>query len=275
MISAEGSAYTHGATPFVMDLLEVPGIQSDYDLSKLRYFVSGGATIPPGLFGRIKMTLGCDLLRLYGQTEGFMSTINRPGDTVDRLESTDGKALPGVEVWAVDENDQPVPPGQPGSCVYRGPHLCVSFLKDSERAARSMTSDGRFRSGDIVVIDEEGYLTVSGRKKGVINRGGYKYSPREVEDVIAGHSAVLRVAVVKMADPRLGEKACAFVVLRPNESLDLDQIGAILKAAGVAPFKWPERLEVVDSLPMTASGKIQKFMLEARLTDPAWSDQEN
>jgi acyl-coenzyme A synthetase/AMP-(fatty) acid ligase len=275
MISAEGSAYTHGATPFVMDLLDVPGIKSDYDLSKLRYFVSGGATIPPGLFGRIKETLGCDLLRLYGQTEGFMCTINRPGDAVDRLESTDGTALPGVELWAVDEDDRPVPPGQPGSCVYRGPHRCVGFLKDNERALRSVTSDGRFRSGDIVVIDEEGYLTVSGRRKEVINRGGYKYSPREVEDVLATHSGVLRVAVVKMADPRLGEKACAFLVLRPGESLSLEQVVAFLKEAGVAPFKWPERLETVDSLPMTASGKIQKFVLEAQLVDPVPSTPES
>ena len=143
MISAEGSAYTHGATPFVMDLLEVPGIESEYDLSSLKYFVSGGATIPPGLVARIANTLGCQLLRLYGQTEGFMCTINRPNDSVDRLETTDGLAVPGVEAWALDERDESVPPGTPGLCAYRGPHRCIGFLKDRVRAQKSITEDGR------------------------------------------------------------------------------------------------------------------------------------
>ena len=124
-----------------------------------------------------------------------------------------------------------------------------------------------------MTIDESGYLTVSGRVKEVVNRGGYKYSPREIEDLLLGHQAVLRVAVVKMPDPRLVERACAFVVVRPGHEVDLAALVAFLKDRGVAPFKWPERLEIVDALPTTASGKVQKFLLEARLLAAESHDQ--
>lgn len=265
MISDEGCSYTHGATPFVQDLLEVPRLANEYDFSKLRYFVSGGATIPAGLWSRVKDVIGCQLLRLYGQTEGFMSTINRPNDRLTRLENTDGLRAPGVELHVVNDEGDPLPAGTPGEGVYKGPHRCVGFLNDPDRARRAMTPDGWLRTGDILTIDESGYVTVSGRRKEVINRGGYKYSPREVEDILVAHPDVLRAAVVKMSDPRLGEKACVYVVPRGSHKLDLPAITRFLKEQGVAPFKWPERLEIVDSLPMTASGKVQKYVLEARL----------
>lgn len=265
MLSEYGAAYTHGATPFAQDLLEVPGVKTDYDLRRLRYFVSGGATIPPGMWTRVRDTLGCQLLRLYGQTEAFMTTINRPNDAVDRLEQTDGLAAPGVEIKVLDDDDRPVGPDVPGPAALRGPHRCVGFLKDPERARAAFTADGWMRTGDIVKIDAAGYLTVAGRKKEIINRGGYKYSPREVEDLLQTHPSVMRVAIVKMPDKRLGEKACAFIVARPGTTVDLPGIVEFLKERGLAPFKLPERLEVIDALPTTASGKIQKFVLEERL----------
>ena len=265
MLSEYRAAYTHGATPFAQDLLELPGVRTDFDLSHLRYFVSGGATIPPGMWTRVRETLGCQLLRLYGQTEAFMTTINRPNDAVERLEQTDGLPAPGVEIQVRDDDDRPVGPDQPGPAVLRGPHRCVGFLKDPERARAAFTADGWMRTGDIVKIDAANYLTVAGRKKEIINRGGYKYSPREVEDLLLTHPSVLRVAIVKMMDRRLGEKACAFIVPRPGTTLDLPGIVEFLKQRGLAPFKLPERLEIVDALPTTASGKIQKFVLEERL----------
>jgi acyl-coenzyme A synthetase/AMP-(fatty) acid ligase len=265
MLTEFGAAYTHGATPFVQDLLELRGVKTEYDLSRLRYFVSGGATIPAGMWTRVHEILGCQLLRLYGQTEAFMTTINRPNDAVDRLERTDGLAAPGVEIQVRDDEDRVLAPDTPGQGLLRGPHRCVGFLKDPERARATFTDDGWMRTGDIVSVDSNGYLTVAGRKKEVINRGGYKYSPREVEDILITHPSVLRVAVVKMPDPRLGEKACAFVVVRPGTSLDLAAVAEFLRAHGIAPFKLPERVEIVDSLPTTPSGKVQKFVLEAQL----------
>ena len=154
--------------------------------------------------------------------------------------------------------------GTPGECQYRGPHRCVGFLHDRARESAALTDDGWFRSGDLVTIREDGRVTVVGRKKDVINRGGYKYSPQEIEDVLSTHPDVIRIAIVRQDDPRLGERACAFVVTA-NPQITLKALTAHLNAKGIATFKWPERLEVVPELPMTASGKVQKFQLEQRL----------
>ncbi|HVW45277.1 MAG TPA: AMP-binding protein [Amycolatopsis sp.] len=265
MLQEHGAAYTHGATPFVLDLLSLPRLH-DYDFSRLRFFVTGGAAVPPGTATRVRDRLGCRLLRLYGQTEGFMTTLSPvTGDPAD-AERSDGVPVDGVEVRAVDGDDQPVPAGEPGECQYRGPHRCVGFLNDPVRERANLTGTGWFRSGDLVSIAEDGHLTVAGRKKEVINRGGYKYSPREVEDVLTAHPGIERVAVVKMADPRLVERACAFVVPAPGSAPTVSELADYLKAHGIASFKWPERVELVTEFPATASGKVQKFELE-RLLD--------
>jgi non-ribosomal peptide synthetase component E (peptide arylation enzyme) len=261
MLQEYGAAYTHGATPFVTDLLSLPNLD-EFDLSRLRYFVTGGTAVPPGTATRVRDRLSCRLLRLYGQTEGFMTTLSPViGDPAD-AESSDGLPVPGVEVRAVSGDDQPVPPGSQGECQYRGPHRCVGFLDDPVREAASMTTTGWFRSGDIVSISEDGQLTVAGRKKEVINRGGYKYSPREVEDVLSSHPDIRQVAIVRMADLRLVERSCAFIIPRAGTRPTVQVLADYLKARGIASFKWPERVEIVAEFPTTASGKIQKFELE-------------
>jgi cyclohexanecarboxylate-CoA ligase/acyl-CoA synthetase len=266
MLQEHGAAYTHGATPFVVDLLSLDGIAS-YDLRRLRYFVTGGAAVSPGMATRVHEVLGCRLLRLYGQTEGFMATLSPVDARPSEVEGNDGSAVPGVEIRAVDEDLQPVAGGQPGECQYRGPHRCVGFLDDPERESASLTPDGWFRSGDLVTIDALGRLTVAGRKKEVINRGGYKYSPREVEDVLSTHPDIQRVAVVRMRDPRLVERACAFVVPRGQAQPSVEDLSSFLKDHGIASFKWPERVELVLELPSTPSGKVQKFHLERLIDD--------
>jgi acyl-CoA synthetase (AMP-forming)/AMP-acid ligase II len=264
MLAEHGAAYTHGATPFVTDLLGLPDL-GKFDLSRLRYFVTGGAAVPPGTATRVADRLGCRLLRLYGQTEGFMTTLSPVTDDPADAESSDGLPVDGVEVRAVDENDQPVPAGEPGECQYRGPHRCVGFLRDPEREAASITGDGWFRSGDLVRIGRDGQLTVAGRKKEVINRGGYKYSPREVEDVLASYPGISRIAIVRMADARLVERSCAFIVPEGGSEPTVQELADYLKARGIASFKWPERVEIVTEFPTTASGKIQRFELERML----------
>jgi non-ribosomal peptide synthetase component E (peptide arylation enzyme) len=264
LIGEHRSVYTHGATPFVQDLLNSPRTPAA-DLSRLRYFVTGGATVPPGTVARVRDTLGCQLLRLYGQTEGFMATLSRVDDPLEMVERADGRPVAGVEIRVLDEDGAEVPEGTIGECVYRGPHRCVGFLDDEDRAKASVTPDNFLRSGDLVRIDEDGNLSVSGRKKEVINRGGYKYSPREVEDILANHPDIERVVVVRMDDPRLVDRACAFVVPTGAARPTVQSLGEYLRAHGIASFKWPERVEVVDELPMTASGKVQKYVLEASL----------
>jgi non-ribosomal peptide synthetase component E (peptide arylation enzyme) len=261
MLSEHGAAYTHGATPFVTDLLSLPDL-SKFDLSRLRYFVTGGAAVPPGTATRVADRLGCRLLRLYGQTEGFMTTLSPVTDDPADAESSDGVPVAGVEVRAVDSSDQPVPAGEPGECQYRGPHRCVGFFDDPVRGAACITGDGWFRSGDLVRIGRDRQLKVAGRIKEVINRGGYKYSPREVEDVLASYPGIKGIAIVRMADARLVERSCAFIVPEGRSEPTVQELADYLKARGIASFKWPERVEIVIEFPTTASGKVQKFELE-------------
>jgi acyl-coenzyme A synthetase/AMP-(fatty) acid ligase len=271
MIAEHHCSYAHGATPFVLDMLNDQTCRES-DLSSLKYFVSGGASVAPGLVERVQADLGCDLLRLYGQTEGFMCTINRPGDPLERLERTDGRAAPGVSLAVLVEDD-PVPrPVGRGEAVFKGPHRCVGFLDDAERARAALSADGWMLSGDLVDLDGDGYLCVSGRRKEVINRGGYKYSPREVEDVLSRHPAVLRIAIVRLIDVRLGEKGCAFVVATEGSDpaqLSVAAFAAFLEEQGVAKYKWPECVKIVPDLPMTSSGKVQKFVLEQQINSGA------
>jgi non-ribosomal peptide synthetase component E (peptide arylation enzyme) len=248
----------------VTDLLSLPNVR-DFDFGRLRYFVTGGAAVPPGTATRAWDRMGCRLLRLYGQTEGFMTTLSPVTDDPADAESSDGLPVAGVEVRAVGENDQPVPAGQPGECQYRGPHRCVGFLRDPVRESASITSTGWFRSGDLVRIGDDGQLTVAGRKKEVINRGGYKYSPREVEDVLASYPGIRQIAIVRMADARLVERSCAFIVPYGGSGPSVQELAEYLKAHGIASFKWPERVEIVTEFPTTPSGKIQKFELEKML----------
>lgn len=264
MLAEHGAAYTHGALPFVEDLVNLPGVK-EFDLSRLRYFVTGGAAVPPATVKLALERLGCQVLRLYGQTEGFMSTLIRPDDPLDKLVNTDGRPVPGVEVRAIDDEGNDVPVGESGHCVYRGPHRTLGFFEDPERTQAALTPDGWFRSGDLVSLDADGYLTVTGRSKEVINRGGYKYSPREVEEALLGHPAIDRVAIVPVKDDRLVERACAFVVVKDEGGVDIESLGRYLDSLGIASFKWPERVEVVDAFPMTPSGKIQKFRLAASI----------
>ena len=194
-----------------------------------------------------------------------MTTLSPVTNDPADAELSDGVPIAGVEVRAVDERGQAVSAGQLGECQYRGPHRCVGFLDDPVREAACLTRTGWFRSGDLVSISERGQLTVAGRKKEVINRGGYKYSPREVEDILSGHPEIVAVAIVRMADPRLVERSCAFIIPRGNSRPTVRDLADYLQSHGIAAFKWPERIKLLSEFPTTASGKVQKFELEKML----------
>jgi non-ribosomal peptide synthetase component E (peptide arylation enzyme) len=162
-----------------------------------------------------------------------------------------------------------VPPGGVGEIFVRGPNTCVGFFRDEERTAATF-HDGWVRSGDLAVIDAGGALTVRGRKKEIIIRGGVNIAPREIEELLAAWPEVERAAVVGLPDHRLGERGCACVVLRPGAHLTFEDLVARLRAAGLAAFKLPESLEILDALPTTASGKVQKHEIVRALTgEPA------
>lgn len=267
LVTAERCSYTLAATTFLQDLVETAE-HAGARLDSLRLFGSGGAPVPPALVDAAGEA-GVTVLRLYGSTEVLVGTWNRPSSTPDQRRDTDGRAMSHVELRVVDDDGQPLAAGEPGELEVRGPNTCVGFFADPDRTAATFRPGGWVRSGDLVTVDDEGYLTVVGRKKEIIIRGGINIAPREIEELLVAFPEVERAAVVGLPDERLGERSCACVVLRPGATLDFDTMVERLSATGLAVYKRPERLEVVDTLPATASGKIQKHELVRALTGTA------
>ncbi|MFN8026762.1 MAG: AMP-binding protein [Acidimicrobiia bacterium] len=263
LVVRERATYTLAATTFLQDLVE-RAAATQTTVPWLSRFGCGGAPVPPRLVDAAA-AVGIGVLRLYGSTEVLVGSWNRPGSSAAQKRDTDGVAVTGVELRVLDEDDTPVDPGTPGELVTRGPNTCVGFFADPERTAAVFSPDGWVRSGDTVTVDDAGYLTVVGRKKEILIRGGMNIAPREIEDVLLGFPEVERAAVVGLPDERLGERTCACVVLRAGTALDLDTVVARFDAAGVATYKWPQRLEVLAELPATASGKIKKHVIVADL----------
>lgn len=257
-------SYTVVATTFVADVVELAN-RRRCDVSSLRLFGSGGSPIPPEIVTAAQK-LGMNVLRLYGSTEVLMATTNRPHSTHRQLVETDGMPMDHVEAEIRDKDDRAVI-GAPGEILIRGPQTTAGFYNDPERSRTTFTEDGWVRTGDLGVIDEEGYLTIVGRKKEIIIRGGLNIAPREIEDVVLQHPDVLEAAVVGLPHDRLGEMTCACVVLREGGSLELEQLVAYLRSLDMATYKLPQRLEVLESLPRTPSGKVQKFRLVESLTN--------
>jgi acyl-CoA synthetase (AMP-forming)/AMP-acid ligase II len=265
LVARERCTYTLAATTFLQDLVE-RAVATGTTLPHLTRFGCGGAPVPPRLVDAAA-DVGIGVLRLYGSTEVLVGSWNRPGSTTAQKRDTDGVAITGVELRVLDDGGEPVAPGTPGELVTRGPNTCVGFFADPERTAAVFSPDGWVRSGDTVSITADGSLTVVGRKKEILIRGGMNIAPREIEDVLLGFPEVERAAVVGLPDERLGERTCACVVLRPGTTLDLDTVVARFEAAGVATYKWPQRLEVLAELPATASGKIRKHVIVADLVE--------
>lgn len=263
-IAQEKITFTMGATPFVYDLLRAKNLQ-DHDISSLRIFISAGAPIPrPLLEEAVEKLPSCKVLGGWGQTENGLVTIGRLDDPVETLTSTDGFPLPGMEIRIVDNQGQPVPPGVQGHLEVKGPTLFVGYAKRLEMTRQQFRGEW-FQTGDLGIINEQGYLSIQGRAKDVIIRGGENIPVVEVENVLHAHPDIEHAAVVAMPDPRLQERACAFVILREGASLTLAQLQQYLEERGVAKPYWPERLEVVREFPRTPSGKIQKYKLREEI----------
>lgn len=251
---------TLGATTFGTMMLDVYD-PSRHDLSSFRTFALAGAPIPSSIVQAIQARLGCRVVSAYGSTEGLVVTTTRPDDSIERIASSDGIAADGVEVDIVDEHRQPVSPGTEGEVRIKAPGRFLTYWRDEDRMREAVDSENRLYSGDLGRMDEDGYLRITGRKADIIIRGGTNISAAEVESVLADHPDVADVAVVAMPDPRLGERACAYVVPAGSKRFDLAALRDFLEEARVAKFKWPERVEVVESLPRNPTGKVEKWRL--------------
>ena len=256
-----------GATFFLTSLLDHPDLTPRH-LALMRHVGLGGATVPAAVADRAT-ALGLSLVRLYGSTEHPSTTGSTHDDPAAKRLYTDGRPLPGVELRLVDEAGRDVEAGSaaPGEILSRGPDCFMGYTVPSLTDA-SFDADGWYATGDVGVLDADGYLAITDRKKDIIIRGGENISALEVEELLLRLPGVAEVAVVAAPDERLGEHACAFVrlVTGPDDArLGLPQVRAHLEAAGLARQKWPEELRLVSDFPRTASGKIQKFALRDRL----------
>ncbi|EOO3431859.1 medium-chain fatty-acid--CoA ligase [Escherichia coli] len=249
-----------GATPFVYDLLNVLEKQPA-DLSALRFFLCGGTTIPKKV-ARECQQLGIKLLSVYGSTESSPHAVVNLDDPLSRFMHTDGYAAAGVEIKVVDDARKTLPPGCEGEEASRGPNVFMGYFDEPELTARALDEEGWYYSGDLCRMDEAGYIKITGRKKDIIVRGGENISSREVEDILLQHPKIHDACVVAMPDERLGERSCAYVVLKaPHHSLSLEEVVAFFSRKRVAKYKYPEHIVVIEKVPRTASGKIQKFLL--------------
>jgi cyclohexanecarboxylate-CoA ligase len=263
-IQDEGVTFTMGSTPFLADMADTEAV-GRYDVSTLRLFVTAGAPIPRVLVQRAQERLGARVISAWGMTENGAVTCTRPDDPPEKVFNTDGRAFPGFEVRVVDPRGKSVPAGEEGRLQGRGMCNFVGYLKRPERF--DTDADGWFETGDLARMDRDGYIRISGRAKDIIIRGGENIPVAEVEGALYRHPAIQDVAIVAMPDERLGERACAFVVVRERRSLTFEEMIEHLQSEKMTRSYFPERLEVVAGMPRTASGKIQKFRLRQMAAD--------
>jgi len=258
LTSGAGSSY------FLTSLLDAPGFGPEH-AALMRWVGLGGSPVPVAVSERAE-ALGIAVTRNYGSTEHPSTTGSTADAPREKRHRTDGHALPGVELRLVDGEGREVGLGEPGEIWSRGPDLCAGYTNPALDGA--FDAEGWYRTGDVGILDAEGYLTITDRMKDIIIRGGENVSAAEVEELVQRMPGVAEVAVVAAPDPRLGEHGCAFVrVLADAAAPDLPALRRHLEAAGLARQKWPEELRVVPELPRTPSGKIVKAELRRRLRE--------
>ena len=251
-IEREGGTFSGGATPFLQGAVDHPDVER-FDLSSFRLFPCGGADVPPDLIRRAQERLGVRTGRGYGSTEFPSITSSAgPGEDDDKRADTDGRPIGGNRIRIVD-----------GEVEAIGPELFLGYL-DGALDVDAFTADGWLRTGDLGSIDADGYLTITGRAKDVVIRSGEKVPAKEVETLLAQHPSVDQVAIVALPDPRTGERACACIVTRPGAPVPtLRELADFCTARGLAKRRLPEQMAIVDALPRTPGGKIDKRSLAA------------
>jgi len=268
IIQTEKASFTMASTPFLTDLTRAV-TENKTPVPSLKTFLCAGAPIPGPLVEQARAALGTKIVSAWGMSENGAVTLIRLDDPDERAFTTDGLPLPGVElkVVDVDASGPALPPGTQGKLYLRA---CSNFGGYLHRPHLNGTdAEGWFDTGDLARIDAQGYVRITGRSKDVIIRGGENIPVVEIESLLYKHSAVAMAAIVAYPDERLGERACAVVVTKPDQTFDMPTMVAYLKEQKVAIQYIPERLEVRDSMPSTPSGKIQKFKLREDLRDGA------
>ncbi len=226
-----------------------------------------GSTVPPSLAKAIDKLLDSGgVIQLWGMSELQAGTYGRLSDPIDRRIGSAGRASPGTELRLVDELGQEQPAGNEGALEIRGPSVFDGYLDNALETDAAFTNDGWFRTGDLAEILPGGYLRLTGRTKEIINRGGVKFNPVDVEAILIDHPAIELCAIIPIPDPILGERGCLCILATPGQSISLDDVKALLREKGIAKYKWPERLETVAAMPLTPTRKIMRAKLASIIT---------
>ena len=259
--------HIHVVPALLIGWINDPSI-GDYDLSSLKMIQSGGQRLQPEVRLKTRELIPSVFVQEnFGMSEGVIMFIRR-GDPEDVLLETSGRPVsPDDEIKILDENDNEVEPGDVGEFCVRGPYTLRGYFGVPEHNARAFTTDGFYRSGDLMRMHPSGNYIVEGRIKDLINRGGEKISAEEVENIILQHPAVKNIACVPMPDERLGERMCAFVVTQKGRSVNFEELISFLQAKEIAKFKLPERLELIDELPVSTFGKVSKKLLTELISE--------
>lgn len=263
LINREKCTYSMGATPFIYDLLSRLD-ESGEELPSLRFYICGGAPVPQKLVQEAYRKHGLLVCECYGSTESVPHTGVRPAECLENDGS--GRPMDGIEVRIVDGNRRPVLPGTVGEEASRGPNMFAGYLNAPELTKGALDGEGWFYSGDLAVMDEKGRVKIVGRIKDIIVRGGENLNTNLINDNLEGCPGIADHAVVGMPDKRLGERICAFVVLKPGaEPVTKQSVTAYLKENHIQKRLWPERIEIIGEIPRTATGKVRKNLLQDEL----------
>jgi cyclohexanecarboxylate-CoA ligase len=258
IMAAEGVTYSAGAATFLADMCEAVAAGAPRP-AKLRKFLCAGAPIPPVLIERVYRELDLKVCSLWGMTESLSSTLTEPERALEKSSKTDGRPLDGVAVKVMQADGSVAPPGKTSLLMVRGAQMFLGYYKRPDM--EPFDSEGWFDTGDLAYLDDENYIRIDGRIKDVVIRGGENVPVVEIENLLFKHPAVLTAALVGYPDSRLGETACAFLMLRPGHTLDLKEVQGYMAEHKVAKQYWPERVEIVADLPKTPAGKVQKYQL--------------
>jgi 2,3-dihydroxybenzoate-AMP ligase len=247
---------------------------AQYDLSSLKVIQNGGARLAPELRKGVRENFGCIPQEVYGTAEGLLNYV-RLDDPDDMVMESSGRPISDAdEVKVIDDNGKTLPFGERGELVVRGAYTIRGYYRAPEHNKTAWTEDGFYKTGDLVRMNEKGYIFTEGRKKDVINRGGEKINVEEVENLILSHPKIKNVAIVAMPDPVFLEKACAYVIPKDGETITFKEIIDYLLTKNIAKFKLPERVEVVSEFPLSPAGKILKRDLRADIAKKLEEEQE-
>ena len=265
LIERERVTFIPTAPASIIAMLNEPGLERR-DLSSLRVVITGGASCPLETIREYRARMQGQLIELYGMLETGFHTYTRLTDDPEAVSGTVGRPASGMGLRLIDDQGRDVAPGDEGEISAHGPSVHLGYHKNPVVNAELFTVDGWFRTGDLGQFDAAGNLKIVGRLKEMINRGGKKFFPREIEEILYTHPKILHAAIVGVPDPRLGERNCLCVIPRAGAAITLEEVVAFLRNQ-VATYKLPEILEVVDELPFTPTGKIQRYLLSRRILE--------